>query len=114
MSVLFALAIGIFFGVGVFQLLRRDLIKAAMGFGILFTGVNLFILAVGAYDGQVAPYADLIAQSQRVPSDPLVQSLLLTAIVIGFGSYAMLLAMVNVISRRFHTIDSDEMDELQN
>ena len=48
MDFILALAVGTFFGIGVFQLLRRDLIKAAMGFSILFTGVNVFILAVGA------------------------------------------------------------------
>lgn len=111
MDLVFALAVGAFFGVGVFQLLRRDLIKAAIGFNILFTGVNLFLLAAGAYDGQVAAYTDLAERAQ--PSDPLVQALILTAIVIGFGSFALLLAMVNVVSRRFGTIDSDHVDGLQ-
>ncbi|MEM1372726.1 MAG: FAD-dependent oxidoreductase [Pseudomonadota bacterium] len=59
MDVIFALAVGTFFGIGVFQLLRRDLIKAAFGFSILFTSVNLFILASGAYDGEFAPPSDL-------------------------------------------------------
>jgi len=110
MDVLFALAVGLFFGIGVFQLLRRDLIKAAMGFSILFAGVNLLILAVGAYDSQIPAYASL-AEDVQV-SDPLVQALILTAIVIGFGSYALLLAMINVISRRFGTINSDEVKNL--
>jgi multicomponent Na+:H+ antiporter subunit C len=112
MDVILALAVGLFFGLGVFQMLRRDLIKAAMGFNILFTSVNLLLLAAGAYDGVVAPYTDLAERAQ--PSDPLVQALILTAIVIGFGSFALLLAMVNVVSRRFQTIDSDHVDELQN
>jgi multicomponent Na+:H+ antiporter subunit C len=111
MEVIFSLAVGILFGLGVFQMLRRDLIKAAMGFSILFTGVNLFILSVGAYDGVVPAYTDLAEEAQV--SDPLVQALILTAIVIGFGSYSMLLAIVSVISRRFHTIDSDQVDNLK-
>jgi len=40
----YAVALGLLFAIGVFQLLRRDLIKSVMGFGLLFTGVNLFIL----------------------------------------------------------------------
>lgn len=111
MDVIFAIAVGTLFGLGVFQLLRRDLIKAAMGFSMLFTSVNLFFLAVGAYDATVPAYTTLVSSGQV--SDPLVQALILTAIVIGFGSFALLLAMVNVISRRFETIDSDEVDELQ-
>jgi multicomponent Na+:H+ antiporter subunit C len=110
MEIIYALSVGVFFGLGVFQLLRRDLIKAAMGFTILFTSVNLFFLAAGAYNAEVPAYDQLAEQAQV--SDPLVQALALTAIVIGFGSYALLLAMVNVVSRRFETIDSDEVDKL--
>ncbi|MEM6282970.1 MAG: sodium:proton antiporter [Chloroflexota bacterium] len=112
MEIIFSLAVGIIFGLGVFQMLRHDLIKAAMGFGILFTGVNLFILSVGAYDG-VAPAYTTLAENAQI-SDPLVQALILTAVVIGFGSYSLLLAIINVISRRFKTIDSDEVDSLKN
>ena len=108
-DLLFALAIGIIFGIGVFQLLRRDLIKAAMGFGMIGTAVNLFILALGAYEGTAPPYAN--AQGQQ--SDPLVEALILTAIVVGFGSYSLLLGMINIVSRRFDTVDSDEVDHLK-
>ena len=40
-------------------------------------------------------------------------ALLLTAIVISFGSYALLLGFIAVMSRRFRTVDSDEMDALK-
>lgn len=107
-----ALAVGFLFAVGVFLMLRRDLIKAAMGFSILFNAINLLILSVGAFRGNVAPYTTNF-QDGRTPSDPLVQALILTAIVVSFGSYALLLGMVNLISRRFHTVDSDEVTHLQ-
>jgi len=112
-NVLFAIATGIMFGMGVFQLLRRDLIKAAMGFYTLFTAINLLLLAVGAYDGVVAAYVDANNQTPAQPSDPVVQALILTAIVISFGSYALLLGMIAVSSRRFKTVDSDELDQLK-
>lgn len=110
-DLIYALAVGLFFGLGVFQLLRRDLIKAAMGFGIISTAINLLLLAVGAYDGRTAAYTELAQVSQ--PSDPLVQALILTAVVIGFGSFSMLLSMINVIARRYHTLDSDKIDHLK-
>ncbi|HRF98385.1 MAG TPA: sodium:proton antiporter [Aggregatilineales bacterium] len=132
MNVVFAIATGIMFGLGVFQLLRRDLIKMAMGFYILFTAINFFFLAVGVYDGNVAPKDDGIAplylengvvvarnigtEENPVfarPSDPLVQALLLTAIVISFGSFALLVGMINVASVRFKTLDSDHVNHLQ-
>lgn len=111
MNILFALATGIMFGMGVFQLLRRDLVKAAMGFYILFTAINLFLLAAGVFDGEVPAYTGQAATAQ--PSDPVVQALILTAIVISFGSYALLLGMVNVSAQRFDSVDSHEVDELK-
>ena len=100
MNDLFAITTGILFGLGVFQLLRRDLIKSAIGFYILFTGINLFLLAVGVFDGETAAYVD--PKTHEVvggtPSDPLVQALILTAIVISFGSYALLLGLINTAS----------------
>jgi len=111
LDVLFAGALGLLFAIGVFQLLRRDLIKAVIGFSILFTGVNLFLLAVGAFQGDVPPYVANVEQGLNT-SDPLVQALILTAVVVSFGSYALLLAMVNIASRRYGTVDSDEVNHL--
>lgn len=108
---MYALALGLLFAIGVFQLLRRDLIKSVIGFGILFTGVNLFFLAAGAFRGDVAPYTTNVDEGLQT-SDPLVQALILTAIVVSFGSYALLLAMVNIASRRYGSVDSDDMNNL--
>lgn len=111
MNVVFALATGLMFGLGVFQLLRRDMIKSAMGFYILFTAINLFFFAFGAFNGQVAPYTQNLTKGQ--PSDPLVQALILTAIVIGFGSYGVLLGLIATSSRRYKTADLDTLDHLK-
>jgi len=43
-----------------------------------------------------------------------VQALILTAIVVSFGSYALLLALVNIASRRYGSVDSDDISELTN
>ncbi|MDQ7024727.1 MAG: sodium:proton antiporter [Anaerolineae bacterium] len=107
----YSLTLGALFAIGVFQLLRRDLIKSVMGFGLLFTGVNLFLLASGAFRGEVAPYTTNYEAGAQT-SDPIVQALILTAVVVSFGSYALLLAMVNIASRRYGTVDSDEITNL--
>ncbi len=109
---MFALTIGTLFGIGVFQILRRDLIKAAIGFAILFSAINLFFLAVGALDGQFAPFASNV-EAGRPVSDPLVQALILTAIVVSFGSYSLVLGFINIISGRFDTVDSNEVNNLK-
>lgn len=111
MNVLFALATGVMFGMGVFQLLRRDMVKSAMGFYVLFTAINLLFFAVGAFNGQLPAYASDAEQGQT--SDPLVQALILTAIVISFGSYAILLGMIATSARRYRTADLDTMDHLK-
>jgi multicomponent Na+:H+ antiporter subunit C len=118
-GLLFALATGLLFGIGVFQLLRRDLIKAAMGFALMSTAVNLFILAVGAYNGSVPPYVENVqagvpmSEQATQTSDPLVQALILTAVVVSFGTYALLLGMISIMSRRFRTVDSDQATGLK-
>lgn len=139
MNDMFAIATGILFGLGVFQLLRRDLIKVAMGFFTLFAAINLLFLAVGFFDGNQAPYVypdeshgsalyldedgklerrTITGESNEevlaTPSDPLVQALILTAVVISFGSYALFLAMVNESSQRNGHIDADQLNGLQN
>jgi multicomponent Na+:H+ antiporter subunit C len=111
MNLLLAIGAGVLFGLGVFQLLRRDLVKAAMGFYILFTAINLFFLASGVFDGEVPAYVNVAAEGQI--SDALVQALILTAIVISFGSYALLLGMINIAANRFHSVDSDQIDQLK-
>lgn len=111
MNILFALTTGIMFGLGAFQMLRRDLVKAAMGFYIIFTAVNLFMLSAGVFDGEVPAYTDQVANGQL--ADPVVQSLILTAVVIGMGSYALMLAMINAAANRYDSVDSHEVDQLK-
>lgn len=111
MSILFAIATGIMFAFGTFQLLRSDMVKSAMGFYILFTAINLFFFAVGAFNGQVPAYAQNVYRS--VTSDPLVQALILTAVVISFGTYAVLLGLISASARRYKTADLDTLDQLK-
>lgn len=112
MNVIFALATGIMFALGVFQLLRRDMVKSALGFYILFTAINLFFFAVGAFNG-VAPAYTQNVDNHTTTSDPLVQALILTAIVISFGSYAILLGLISTSARRYKTADLDQLDRLK-
>lgn len=111
MNLIFALATGIMFGLGVFQLLRRDMVKSAMGFYILFTAINLIFFAVGAFNGSAPAYVQ--ADETRTLSDPLVQALILTAIVISFGTYAVLLGLISTSARRYKTADLDHLNELK-
>jgi multicomponent Na+:H+ antiporter subunit C len=109
MEFLTALAIGISFGIGIFQLLRRNVIRSAIGIVIISNAINLFLLSAGAYQGEVAAYVHLIGQR----ADALPQALVLTAIVISVGGFAFVLEMLYVLSIRYHTSDSDEVNRLK-
>lgn len=110
MDLLKALAIGAMFGIGVFQMLRRNVIRSTIGLIVIANAVNLFLLATGAYRGAVAAYVN--ATGQR--SDALPQALVLTAIVISMAGFSLVLALLYVLSTRYHTADSDEIAELRN
>ena len=109
MELLTASAIGALFGIGIFQVLRRNVIRSAIGLVILGNGINLFLLATGAYPGVVAAYTTAVGQR----SDALPQALILTAIVISLGGFAFVLALLYILSARYKTSDSDEVINLK-
>ncbi len=108
MEIIKAISIGALFGIGLYQLLRRNVIRSAIGLSIISNAVNLFLLSIGAYDGVVEAYAKAIGQR----SDALPQALILTAIVISLGGFAFVLALLYVIAARYRTGDSDEVKGL--
>ena len=109
MELLSAIAVGTLFGIAIFQLLRRNVIRSAIGLILLGNAINLFLLSSGAYDGVVAAYT--YATAQR--SDALPQALVLTAIVISMGGLALVLSMLYVVSARYKTSDMDEVTGLR-
>jgi multicomponent Na+:H+ antiporter subunit C len=110
MELLTALAVGTLFGIAIFQMLRRNVIRSAIGVILLGNAINLFLLSTGAYDGVVAAYAETVGQR----SDALPQALVLTAIVIAMGGLALVLAMLYIVSARYETSDLDEVTGLKN
>jgi multicomponent Na+:H+ antiporter subunit C len=91
MILVLALAISVLFGSGAFLLLKRDLIRMVGGVILLSNAAKLFIVAAGLSRGREPIYP--LPPGQTV-SDPLVQALVLTAIVIGFGTVAVLLGLI--------------------
>jgi multicomponent Na+:H+ antiporter subunit C len=110
MELLTALAVGTLFGIAIFQMLRRNVIRSAIGIILLGNAINLFLLSTGAYNGLAAAYTD--AAGQR--SDALPQALVLTAIVISMGGLAFILSMLYIVSARYETTDLDEVTGLKN
>lgn len=111
MELLTAIAIGILFAIGIFQMLRRNAIRSAIGLIILSNAINLFLLSTGDFQGIQPAYVDTAVELR---SDALPQALVLTAIVISMGGIAFVLSTLIVISSRYKTSDLDEIDRLKN
>jgi len=110
LELLTAFAIGSLCGIGIFQMLRRNVIRSAIGLIILSNAINLFLLSTGAYQGIAPAYVDIPADLR---SDALPQALVLTAIVISMGGIAFVLSILYVISSRYKTSDLDEIQGLK-
>jgi multicomponent Na+:H+ antiporter subunit C len=105
MNAVFALAVGALFFIGVYQLLGKDLIRIVFGIYILFNGLNILIMAMGTVPGRNAPFAQLGGPFV----DPLVQAMVLTAIVIGFGLATFLLVLAARLGQKRQSLDAEEM-----
>ena len=102
MMLLFSLAIGAIFMAGAYLLLSHDLIRVVAGIVLIGTAAYLFIVAAALSRGQapILPLADAMGVS-----DPLVQAMVLTAIVISFGVAALLLALVYRVYHAHRSVD---------
>jgi multicomponent Na+:H+ antiporter subunit C len=89
-SVSLILAAAAMIGSGVYLLLERSLTRVLVGLVMLGNGVNVLFLVAGGPAGR-APIVGRADPSAM--SDPLPQALVLTAIVIGLGTTAFVLAM---------------------
>lgn len=106
MIVLLSLAVGVLFGAGAYLLLRPDLFRVVAGVALVSHAANLALMASGLTRG-VAPIAPL-PRGEEV-SDPLVQALTLTAIVIGFAVTTLLLGLVVLVYRSHLSADLEDV-----
>jgi multisubunit Na+/H+ antiporter MnhC subunit len=91
---------------------RRNLIKIAISLSIMEFSVFLFLALVGYREGGVAPIVDTAAPVQTYV-DPLPQAMVLTAIVIGLATTAMLMTVIIRIYRKYGTFDIREIKNLR-
>lgn len=96
MELLFALAIGILSGSGVWLLLRPRTFQVIIGLALLSYAVNLFIFGMGRLAIGKAPIVAAVGADPALYADPVPQALVLTAIVIGFATTALLLVVLLV------------------
>jgi len=93
MELTLAIAIGVLTGSGVWLVLRPRTYQLVIGLSLLSYAVNLFILSMGRLSVGVAP---VLGVEGAEYADPVPQALVLTAIVIGFATTALLLVVLLV------------------
>jgi multicomponent Na+:H+ antiporter subunit C len=103
-EVVLAAVLGLLFALGTFLILRRDVVRVVWGVSIVSQSANVYLVTMGDIGG-VAP----VAAGEATPTDPLVQALVLTAIVIGFGTTALALVLTYRVYEEHGTIDVYEL-----
>lgn len=101
--------------VGVYCVLsKRNIVKIVVGIGIAECAANLFfVLAAYRIGGQPPLFAPGQSAAVERMVDPLPQALVLTSIVIGLGTMALLVALAMSLYRAYGTFDIDAMRELK-
>ena len=97
-------------------LTNRNMLRMIVAFTVANTGVNLVLVAVGHMFGRTAPILDSVVPAAEAASriiDPVPQALVLTAIVIGVGVTALMLAYVYRLYQTKHTLDIAKYSELK-
>ena len=109
MTLYAAVIVSVVFASGTFLLLQRDLLRVVVGIVLVSNSATLFIISSGLTMGEPPIYP----LQDASPSDPLVQAMALTALIIGFGVAALLLAMVYRLYVSHRTVDLEEIAEVE-
>lgn len=105
---LLAAVLGFMFALGTFLLLRRDVVRVVWGVAIIGQAANVYLVTMGGLVGS-APVIPRGDHGKLTYTDPLVQALVLTAIVIGFGTTAFALVLTYRVYEENGTIDTHEL-----
>jgi multicomponent Na+:H+ antiporter subunit C len=97
-------------------LTNRNILRMIVAFTVANTGVNLVMVAVGYLQGRTAPILNAAVPVEEAAAriiDPVPQALVLTAIVIGVGVTALMLAYAYKLYESKRTLDIAEFTELK-
>jgi len=96
----------IMFFIGFYGLITsKDIIKSIASLAIMEMAVVVFFLSIGYHDGILPP----IGPTMENVADPLPQSSVITAIIIGLTVSAVNITMLISLYRQWKTADWDSM-----
>lgn len=121
MTVFYALCAAVIVGCAIYMVLSRNLLRTLLGLALISTGVNLALFLSGGLSSNQPPIIEEGAQALGESADPVVQALILTAIVIGFALTVVLAAIVirawratgSLDARDLNMPDQKDLDEVE-
>jgi multicomponent Na+:H+ antiporter subunit C len=110
MILIVSIAIGVLFAAGSYLLLQHDFIKVVGGTILIAHSVNLFIMVSGLSRGTEPIYP--LVPGEEI-SDPVVQAMVLTAIVISFGVSALLISLIYRVYVAHRSVDIEHLSDFE-
>lgn len=107
MEFIICILAGILFATGIYNLLQKQLLRIAIGTGLVSHAAHLFILTMGKLKRGQPP---VIEEGVTQYTDPLPHALILTSIVISFGVTSVVLVLAY---RTIKENQTDNMDQLR-
>jgi multicomponent Na+:H+ antiporter subunit C len=110
-----AVVVGTMFAVGTFLVLRRDLVRVVWGLAVISQGANVYLVTMGGIAAGVGGAVPVLsghggAAEGTTTADPVVQALVLTAIVISFATMAFALVLTYRVYEENDTIDTSQLE----
>lgn len=103
--------------IGLFGILsNKNILKIIIGFSLFDTGLHVLIVTVGYIKGGTAPILDKavgVTNAADKIVDPIPQALVLTAIVIGLGVTALMLAYALKLYQAKKSLNITDFKELK-
>jgi multicomponent Na+:H+ antiporter subunit C len=102
--------VALFFGVSIYLMLSKHVIRVMLGIAIFSNAVNMTIFTAGRITREVPPIIPPgETMADAAAANPLPQALVLTAIVIAFSLFAFMLVLAYRAYQELGTDNTDEM-----
>lgn len=93
-----------FFGI----LLKENLLMKTISMDIMSTGIIAYYVLIASRDGLFTP---IITEKIVSYADPVPQAVILTAIVIGFSTQALMLVAIMKLAKNNPTLETKEIEK---